>query len=204
MKLANVVLFAILLLPSIAACAQSPPTQKGMTSEQWAAGAVNAALCEKPPCSARSIEEIFGPMRTDNEWKLLAEKGDRQAQSQQCGSHGIKKDVAPDYYLKVVSWCRNDADQGSLQAAYLLGNLYSTGEGGLSQSWPDAYFWYAVRIVDKHVAVTQRDAAAKHLTAEQISVAEQRIKDWKEKLCASSPTTRNAKVQREMHCQTAR
>ena len=98
-------------------------SENAMTSEQWATGALNAALCDKPPCSPQSLESLIGPMRTEQEWRTLAEQGDSKAQSQQCSAHGFKNDVDPQYYRKIVRWCRSDAEQGSVQGEYLLAKL---------------------------------------------------------------------------------
>jgi len=170
-----------------------------MTSRQWAEGALNAALCEKPPCSHQSIENMVGPERTEIEWRRLAENGDKKAQSEQCGAHGFHNDVDSDYYKKIVSWCRSDAEEGNIQAEYLLGDLYARGQGGLSQSWEEAYFWHAVRILD-NIPSTERDGMAKHLTPMQIVLQDERVIKWKEKLCASHPAERNAIVMRDWHC----
>jgi hypothetical protein len=178
--------------------------EQAMTSEQWAAGAVGAAFCEKPPCrpfkSLKDLEALMGPMKTDKEWRQLAESGDERAQATQCNMHGFKKDVDKAYYLKIVGWCKNEAEKGGISDALLLARLYASGEGGLSQSWTESYFWHAVRITNEHISIAERNAAAKHLTPQELTSADQRIQQWKENLCASSPTERNAIVMRDWHC----
>ena len=141
-------------------------------------------------------------MRTEKEWRKFAENGDQAAQSEQCATHGFKKDVDPEYYQKIIAWCQNDAEKGSNGGETLLAKLYASGQSGIPQSWGDAYFWYAVSITDSHIPTTERDEAAKHLSSEQIKHVGERIKKWKEKLCASTPTNRNEIVQRDWHCGT--
>jgi hypothetical protein len=192
----SVLLSAVFILMGVS-CSSA---QTSMNSEQWANKAANAALCDNPPCSSLDIAKLIGPMRTEQEWRKLAEEGDKAAQSQQCSAHGFKNDVEPDYYAKVVSWCQNDAELGSGQAEYLLAKLYTNGQGGLAQNWGEAYFWYAVRITDKNISPVERDEAAKHLTPQQLQPLDERIAKWKEKLCATNPTERNAKVERGWHC----
>lgn len=169
-------------------------------SEQWVHGAVNAALCEKQPCPSKSLEELVGPMRSEIEWRKLAENGDSSAQSQQCSTHGFEKDVDPEYYQKVVSWCRTDAEKGNAQSQFLLAGLYANGHANLPQSWEEAYFWYALWAVAANRRTTERDEAATHLNAQQIDSVNERIVKWKERLCASNPTERNAIIWRSAYC----
>jgi hypothetical protein len=148
----------------------------------------------------KRIERLIGPMRTDSEWRNLAENGDPTAQSTECALHGFKNDVDPAYYQKILLWCRHDADKGGVQEEYLLANLYASGRSGFPQDWEEAYFWYAVRIDDSHIPTTERDEAKNHLTDQQIKLVDERVAKWKENLCASNPTEHNARVERDWHC----
>lgn len=94
MKLSNFLTIILLLVVITNSAAQSG-VDNSTVSQKWVEGALNAALCEKPPCKPQSIANIVGPMRTEQEWRKLAEGGDEMAQSQQCSAHGFKNDVAP-------------------------------------------------------------------------------------------------------------
>ena len=150
------------------------------------------------------IEHVVGPMRTDKEWGELAEAGDQAAQSEQCSMHGFRKDVEADFYRKIVTWCFGDAEKGSVASEYLLAKLYESGEGGLPQSWENAYFWYAVRITDDHISTVELNEVKKHLLDQQIKATNEKVTNWKTTLCASKPTERNAAVMREWHCGPAK
>lgn len=169
-------------------------------AKQWTEKRFDNPLCEKPPCAKESLADIMGPMRSDEEWRRFAEQGEKKAQDQQCSSHGNKADVDQDYYLKVVQWCHDSANTGDLGAIYLLGNLYAKGEGGLEQSWEDAYFWFALAPKNAERFHTRKDEIAQNLSQEQIISIEKRVEGWKNKLCSSKPTTRNELVRRDNHC----
>lgn len=174
--------------------------KRSMTSEQWVHDALNAAYCEKQPCSPQSIESLVGPMRTEQEWRRLAESGDETAQSEQCSVHGTGNDIDPEYHQKVVSWCRRDAEAGNPQSQYLLARLYANGQANLPQSWVEAYFWYSVWGLPSGRRTTERDDAATHLKTQQIKAVNDRIAKWKERLCKSDPKDRNAIVWRSEYC----
>lgn len=197
----GVALLSLLVFLSYALTKGFDPRKQQEASQKWAMGALNAALCEKPPCQPEAIAKIMGPMRTEQEWRKLAESGDEAAQSQQCSAHGFKNDVGQDYYLKIVTWCRKEAEKGSLSAEYLMAKLYASGQIAVTQSWEETYFWYAVRIGKSNSSLIERDEAAKHLTAQQVKQIDDRVIKWKEQLCASNPTERNAKVMRDWHCE---
>jgi hypothetical protein len=109
------------------------------------------------------IESVVGPIHSDKEWKELAEKGDKTAQYEQCSTYAFKKNVDTDFLPKLSLWCRKSAEEGDLAAEFFLANLYATGQGGLTQDWKEAYFWYSAKIIDNQSPTTERDAAAKHL-----------------------------------------
>ena len=122
------------------------------------------------------------------EWRKLAEGGDTTAQSKLCFMHGLKKDVDPDYYRKIVTWCRNGAEMGDVPSEYVLAKFYESGKGGFSQSWEDVYFWYEVILTHAYSPTKTRDEAKKHLNAQQIKRVDEKVAQWKEKFCASGPS----------------
>ena len=74
----------IILLSLLLTGCQPAPERITMTKKDFINGALTATFCEKPPCKKRTAQEIFGPARTENEWRTLAANGDKAAQRQQC------------------------------------------------------------------------------------------------------------------------
>jgi TPR repeat protein len=111
-----------------------------------------------------------------------ADEGDPVAQfnlgSRYFNGEDVKKNEEQAGY-----WWKRAAKQGHANAQSHLGELYDKGHG-MEQDYRRAYFWYslAVKGTDWNVAYhtgPRKDAAAKHLTPDQISDADKAVAEWK-------------------------
>lgn len=90
----------------------------------------------------------------------------------------------PQDYATAVKWYRQAADRGQSDAQNSLGLRYKKGEG-IGQDYVQAYKWFvlslahASRPADRAMAIANRDAIAKLMTAEQVAEAENQARAWK-------------------------
>jgi hypothetical protein len=91
----------------------------------------------------------------------------------------------PQDHAEAVKWYRLAADQGDAQAQYNLGLVYANGETGQPDN-VSAYVWFnlatarfAASDVRRSVAVSSRDAVANKMTADEITEAQKRSREWK-------------------------
>jgi hypothetical protein len=91
---------------------------------------------------------------------------------------GVPQDLA-----QAALWYRKAADQGNAPAQRSLAKVYEVGHG-LPQNYAEAYFWLnlaaSVKIdgVKREDVTKERDAAAAHLTAADISRVQERTQAW--------------------------
>jgi hypothetical protein len=94
----------------------------------------------------------------------------------------------PQDYAEAAIWFRKAADQGDAAAQSLLGELYFSGHG-VPQDYAEAYFWLDIAAsenlttpdgsLDLHQKVEHnRDAAALHMTAADLSRVQERARQW--------------------------
>jgi uncharacterized protein len=84
-------------------------------------------------------------------------------------------------YAEAVKWYRKAADQGLADAQFNLGLLYAKGQGVL-RDYVQAYMWFELSAAqDDQSAVSNRDAAARRMTPEQIAEAQKLAREWKPK-----------------------
>ena len=104
---------------------------------------------------------------------------------------GVKKD-----YGEAFRWYWKAAWAGDGRAAHHLGDLYALGNG-IPQRWTEAYFWYCLGAMSdaqeshtiEHNKMT--DDAAKHLSQDEISAIEKRVREWRPvRPAPSAPTQR--------------
>ena len=112
-----------------------------------------------------------------------AAKGDADAQftlakNYEAGRGGLKKD-----YVEAQHWYREAAEQGDPFAQASLALLYRFGKG-VPQDYVQAYMWFQVSVdrltgPDRDSIVELRDAAASHMTSQQVEEARRLARDWK-------------------------
>jgi uncharacterized protein len=109
----------------------------------------------------------------------LAEDGDSNAQLSLGNYYATPHNAAP-LLEDAVIWYRKAADQGNAEAQYRLGSMYYRGQGGVRQSYEEAYFWFilAAKAGPKPFAI-DRDETEGHLTQEQVDAAKKRADEWK-------------------------
>ena len=94
----------------------------------------------------------------------------------------------PQDYAEAAKWTALAAEQGDAQAQYNLGLAYARGEG-VKQDIVTAYMWFNLAAAsfpasdarNRTVAVKNRDTVAGEMTADQITEAQKRARDWKPK-----------------------
>jgi uncharacterized protein len=86
-------------------------------------------------------------------------------------------------YAEAVKWYRKAADQGLGDAQFNLGLLYAKGRG-VPRDDVQAYMWFelSAAALDDQSAVSNRDAAARRMTPEQIAEAQKLARTWQPKL----------------------
>jgi uncharacterized protein len=114
-----------------------------------------------------------------------ATKGDPEAQftlakNYEAGRGGLKKD-----YAEAQHWYRASAEQGDPFAQASLALLYRFGKG-VPQDYVQSYMWFQLSVdqltgADRDSIVELRDAAAAHMTPQQIADARRLAHDWKAK-----------------------
>jgi len=91
-------------------------------------------------------------------------------------------------YATALSWYRRAADQGDETAQFILGVMYSKGQG-VPQDYVLAHKWLnlaasrfpASEKEERDIAVKLRDQIASKMTAAQIDEAEKLTRDWQPK-----------------------
>jgi TPR repeat protein len=97
-----------------------------------------------------------------------------------------------------LKWMRLSADQGMPDAQFLLGMAYLQGKG-LPRDLIQADMWLRLAVAqekDLEFYRTQRDAAERQMTADQIAQATALAAAWKPKDKSSSPHTGGTEVNR--------
>jgi len=108
-------------------------------------------------------------------YKVLAEAGDDEAQSELgfCYSAGIG--VAPDE-LESLKWNRKAAEQGNPKAIYVLGSCYEAGDGALKQDLVEAYAYYMLSGLMNMRVMRVPVIFDKLLVGERLALAQKRAK----------------------------
>lgn len=115
--------------------------------------------------------------------RARAEKGDAEAQfnlakNYETGRAGLKKD-----FLEAEHWYRQAAQQGDPFAQASLAILFRFGKG-VPRDYVEAYKWFYLAAnqttgADRESIVELRDSTAARMTADQVSEAVRRARDWK-------------------------
>jgi TPR repeat protein len=113
-------------------------------------------------------------------YRKSAEQGLADAQNKLGVMNYVGRGVSQDY-TQAVNWWRKAAEQGFAVAQYNLGGMYQVGHG-VPQDYSEAYFWYDVAAAGKldrqEDAAKRRDELASHLTAEELTLVQDRAKKW--------------------------
>jgi TPR repeat protein len=85
-----------------------------------------------------------------------------------------------DGYTQAALWYRKAADQGDPKAQFALGSLYCWHQG-VPLDFSTAYFWLDLAVTagvpdDNHM----RSYAWSHLSADQVTAAQQKVKAWEQ------------------------
>jgi hypothetical protein len=116
--------------------------------------------------------------------RKAAEQGYAKAQDN-IGVSYFHGQGVPQDYVQAAYWYRKAAEQGFAKAQGHLGVMYYQGQA-LPQDYGQAYFWMALAASGKVEGVEPehveelRDAAASHLTPEELSQAQERVRKWRE------------------------
>ncbi len=79
-------------------------------------------------------------------------------------------------------WFKKSAEQGDVRAQFNLGFMYGKGEG-TTQNYKSAYIWLSLAAAQGNKdATTNRDIAAKKLTPQQLSEAQELAAQMQEKI----------------------
>ena len=93
------------------------------------------------------------------------------------GGEGFPRDMG-----QAAAWYRKAAEQGDAGAQGTLGVLYSIGQG-VPQSDVEAYFWLdiaaSVKGPNQEKYAANRQMVGQHITADELSDVEDRVKKWK-------------------------
>jgi TPR repeat protein len=120
-------------------------------------------------------------------FRSAAEQGNAAAQLN-LGNMYADGNGVPQDYAEAAKWYRRAADRGDPQAQYNLGLAYAKGEG-LQQDNVSAHAWFNIAAsrfpgsdqINRNLAISNRDAVASKMTAEEISQAQERAREWKPK-----------------------
>ncbi len=95
------------------------------------------------------------------------------------GFRYLKGEGVPQDFKTAASWFRRAAGAGLSQAQHTLGLLFTTGEG-VPQDYVRAYMWLSLSAKQKNrIALKDRDAVARQMTAKQIQQAEALVGKWR-------------------------
>ena len=105
--------------------------------------------------------------RAADEWRPLAERGDRNA----AFGLGVLAQVQ-NQHAAAAKWYRKAAERGLTSAQVLLGSMYAEGRG-VEQDFVHAYAWLHLAATDGHPSAAKaRDALGAALTPGQTARAE--------------------------------
>ena len=90
----------------------------------------------------------------------------------------VEGEGVPQDYAQALRWLRKAAEQGNADAQYNLGVTYGEGRG-VPQDYIRAYIWLSLAAAQGHEnAVKSRDTLARHMTAAQMSEAQNLAREW--------------------------
>jgi hypothetical protein len=85
----------------------------------------------------------------------------------------------PQYDAEAVRWYRQYADEGDVNAQFLVGTMYADGRG-VPQDYIQAHMWWSLAAAEgDEDAVTNRDTVAAQMTPAQIAEAQRLATAWR-------------------------
>jgi len=113
-------------------------------------------------------------------YRLAADGGNAESQLALARMYETGRGVSQSD-VEAATWYRRAADQGESWAQTNLGVKYARGQG-VPQDYVAAYMWFDLSAAQgDQVAVSNRDAAARRMTAAQIAEAQKLAHEWKPK-----------------------
>ncbi len=106
-----------------------------------------------------------------------AEQGNARGQIELGRMHYHGEGV-PQNYTEAFAWCHRAAEQGNARGQIELGRMYEDGQG-VPKDYVSAYMYYNLAVAKGQTdAREQREELATKMTADQITEAQRRARDW--------------------------
>ena len=86
----------------------------------------------------------------------------------------------PQHYAEAMKWYLKAAEQGHVEAQYLLGRMYWKGKGA-PQNNVQAHKWLNLAAAAHKFAIKQRDIVAEEMSPADILEAQELAREWFEK-----------------------
>ncbi len=116
------------------------------------------------------------------EWvHKAAEQGLVKAQALLGGIYFAGRGTIPRDHKQALKWLHKAAEQGDALAQTTLGELYEQNSEDVKQDWQKAFYWHSLAELVNPMPRSQahRDAAAAHLSPEQLAEVNLLIDQWK-------------------------
>jgi uncharacterized protein len=191
-KLFRVALTALLMLAAIGRVAAGPfeDANTALQREDYAtAYRLFRSLADSGNVFAQGIIGVMyakgeGVPQSDAEavkwYRLAADQGNAAAQLALASMYAKGRGI-PQSDADAAKWYRRAADQGESWAQTNLGVMYARGQG-VPRDYVSAYMWFDLSAAQgDQTAVSNRDAAARRMTPEQIGEAQKLAREWKPK-----------------------
>ena len=113
------------------------------------------------------------------QWFRKAAQGGHVLAAYNLGFRYLKGEGVPQDFKTAAVWFRRAAGTGLPQAQHTLGLLFTNGEG-VPRNYVRAYMWLSLSAKQKNrVALKDRNAVARQMTAKQIREAEALVGAWR-------------------------
>jgi TPR repeat protein len=150
-----------------------------LVARPWIVAAILGLLALAPAHAGMTPEEV----KAFEGFKLLAEKGDRTAQTNlgNCyyKAYGVIKDQ-----VQAVTWWRKAADQGHAQAQFMLALCFDGGLAGVEKNAVEAYALYNLGSSFDDLALTNLAKLEKRMSQDEIAAGKKRVKDLQKEIDA--------------------
>ena len=118
-------------------------------------------------------------------WQPLAEQGHAEAQNNLGVMYEYGRGVTQNY-AEAAKWYKRSAEQGFATGQQRLGSMLLDGRG-VPQDYVQAHMWFSLAVSrlplggKRDMTINNRNAAAEHMTREQIAEAEKLARGWSPK-----------------------
>jgi len=93
-----------------------------------------------------------------------------------CEGEGVPKD-----YTKAAYWCRKSAEQGFVDAQFILGAMYRLGDG-VAKDEVEAYKWFNLAGAQGHKeAARHLELLEAQMSSEDVAEAQKQASEWDER-----------------------